>query len=63
MDPNDNETPRILHTGEGKVLIGLTSTDIRDILEDHVPPDLYKRLEKALALLEYSKAREEFKRR
>ena len=55
------DDPRLLNTGEGKVLMGLTARDLREIMDLTKDLDLFRRASQALNLLEGSKAREKFK--
>lgn len=57
VDPD----PRILHTGEGKILVGMTLDEIDMMLgRKHMDAKFVEKLEKARALLEYSTKREAY---
>jgi hypothetical protein len=60
--PQDEDPdPRILHTGEGKILIGVTVEQIDMMLgRTHMDAEIVAKLEKARALLEYSIKREAY---
>jgi len=50
--------PRILNTGEGRVLVGFTVREMREILECTVNPEIRARLITAIALLDAEAAKE-----
>jgi hypothetical protein len=54
----ETSQPKVLHTGEGKVLVPLTITELRDLVDGRIRlPVLYK-FETALGLLDYQAVRE-----
>lgn len=52
------DKPRVLATGEGRVLVGFTVREIREILECTVNPEIRARLITAIALLDAEAAKE-----
>lgn len=53
-----DDSPRILHTGEGKVLIGFTADELLDLMAGTTIEKVYLRLLSALELLDAEKAKE-----
>lgn len=49
---------RVLHTGEGRVLVGLTVKELTDLVNGTTMLDLRERLLRAIALLDDELARE-----